>query len=96
MNDALEDAAKLGREILSLKKLPPAHRAARARALSDEAKTVLSIAGDAAVVEALRSATYAEVAAAMGVSTSAVNKAVTRHGARTRVELPQGVDTVLP
>lgn len=72
------DVAALAEKIAGLPTLEPVERARRARSLTDEAKSTLSAVGDDAVAEALSSATYAEVASALGVSASAVNKAVTR------------------
>lgn len=84
MVSSQDTVAALAKSIAGLPELGPVERAKRARALSDEAKTVLSAVGDDAVVEALASATYAEVAEAMQVSPSAVNKATTRSRARQR------------
>jgi DNA-directed RNA polymerase specialized sigma24 family protein len=78
-SDALTDLAG---QIAALPHLPAVERATRARALVDRAKSVLAEAGDEAVVEAARSMGYREAATALGVSESAVNKAVTRQRAR--------------
>jgi DNA-directed RNA polymerase specialized sigma24 family protein len=75
----------LAKQIARLTKLAPIERARLARDLVDVAKTTLAAAGDAAVAEAVAGSSYAEVAAALGVSTSAVNKAVSRHRARPAV-----------
>ena len=50
-----------------------------ARALSDDAMGALAAVGDEGVWQATRSASRAEVAAALGVSVPAVGKAITRH-----------------
>ena len=57
-------------------------RAREARRLSDVAMAELAAAGDAGVWEATRSASYADVAAQLGVTVWAVGKAVRRHNAR--------------
>lgn len=78
------NAAELARLIARLPKMPAVARARAARDLVDEAKRILSTTADAAVVEATRSQSYAEVAAGLGDSLSAVNKAVSRHRKRER------------
>jgi hypothetical protein len=77
-------AAALNPANEELDNLPPAARAVRARGIINEAKAVYAEVGDAAIVEALRHATYDQVARELGVSTSAINKAVSRHRARER------------
>lgn len=85
-----DEAAALAKAIGSLHRLPPTARAARARALVDEAKTVLAAVGDAAIVEALEASTYADLAEELGVTTSAINKAVSRHRARAAEQHLEG------
>jgi DNA-directed RNA polymerase specialized sigma24 family protein len=80
----MRNLKELAAAITQLETLPPIERVQAARALSDTAKTILSTVGDAAVVDALTDATYAEVAAKLGVSEAAVNKAVTRHRNRQK------------
>lgn len=79
---------ELAAAISGLERMSPIDRARVARTLPDLAKTVLSATADAAVVEALAGGTYAEVARRLEVSESAVNKAVTRHRARSQKILP--------
>jgi hypothetical protein len=67
-----------------LDNLPPTARAVRARGIINEAKAIYAAVGDAAIVEALQTASYVELAREIGVSVSAVNKAVSRHRARDR------------
>lgn len=76
------NATELAELIASLPKKPPAARARQARDLIDEAKRVLSVTADAAVHQATRDRSYAEVAADLGDSVAAVNKAVSRHRKR--------------
>jgi len=67
----------------TLTALPPIERARLARLLADRrTQGVLAALADAAVVEATRTATYDQVAEALGVSYSAINKAINRHNAR--------------
>ena len=84
MTSTRDAAAALSRANDELHNLPPAARAARARALVDEGKAVYAAIGDEAIVEALEGTSYAELARQLGVSTSAINKAVSRHRARAR------------
>lgn len=60
----------------------PVDQARLYRDLSGRARTVYADAGDAAVVEALKTMTYAMLAAELGVTTAAINKAVSRHRVR--------------
>ena len=77
-----DPVAELAGHIAALSHLPPADRAARARSLVDEAKAVLSQAGDQAVAELAKVKGYQGAATELGVSVSAINKAVSRHKAR--------------
>lgn len=77
-----DPVAELAGHIAALTHLPAADRAARARSLVDEAKAVLSQAGDQAVAELAKEKGYQAAAAELGVSVSAINKAVSRHKAR--------------
>ncbi|MEU8334758.1 hypothetical protein [Micromonospora tulbaghiae] len=79
MNPDGVDVRELGRLIGRLPRLKPLERARLARELVDVAKVVLSKEADAAVVEALESMTYRQVAEGLGKSTASVNKAVSRH-----------------
>lgn len=84
------DTRELARLIGGLPALPPVERARLARELVDVAKVVLSKEADAAVVEALGSMTYKQVAAELGKTVASVNKAVSRHrnpGMRERRKL---------
>lgn len=80
------NATELARMIAKLPKMSPLARARMARDLVDEAKRILSSTADAAVEEATRSASYAVVARALGVSEAAVNKAVSRHRRSMKVD----------
>lgn len=80
-----DEPAALAKAITAALRLPPARRAARWRELAPDASATLAAAGDAAVVEALDAgATYKQLAGELGVSASAINKAVSRHRARQR------------
>ncbi|BAL85477.1 hypothetical protein AMIS_2570 [Actinoplanes missouriensis 431] len=81
---SLSEVAGLLTALQTLESLPPLERVRAARALSDRAKTALAAVGDAAVVEALSGSSYTAVASELGVSVATVNKAVTRHNARTK------------
>jgi DNA-directed RNA polymerase specialized sigma24 family protein len=59
-----------------------AERAKEARRLSDVALAELAAYGDEAVFQAAECMSRAEIADAMGVSVSSVNKALRRHKAR--------------
>ncbi|MEV5819350.1 sigma factor-like helix-turn-helix DNA-binding protein [Micromonospora haikouensis] len=76
------DARELARLVRGLPAMPAAKRAKLARELVDVAKRVLSLTADAAVLEALESMTYRELAAELGTSEASVNKAVSRHRSR--------------
>lgn len=80
--------SELAKMIARLPKMPAVARARMARDLIDEAKRILSTTADAAVVEATRGKTYAEVATELGDSTASVNKAVSRHRKRERESSP--------
>jgi hypothetical protein len=82
------DATELAKLIAGLPKKPPVARARLARDLVDEAKRILSMTADAAVVEATRVESYAVVAEKLGDSVAAVNKAVSRHRKRERGSEP--------
>lgn len=71
--------ADLASAIAALAQLPPIERADRAAALAIAAKHVLARVRRAAVFEATRSASWADVAKELGVSTAAVNQLVTQH-----------------
>jgi hypothetical protein len=81
-----DPVTELARLIATLPTLPAEDRALRARRLVDQAKTVLSQAADEAVVELVKETSYREAATALAVSESMINKAVTRHRARTPKE----------
>ena len=73
--------------IRRLEELDAAHgveRARLARLLTAQARLVVAAAGDEGVFEATRAATYAEVAAELGVSVDAVRKAVRQRARRAR------------
>ncbi|MER7331748.1 MULTISPECIES: hypothetical protein [unclassified Micromonospora] len=72
------DTSELAQLIAGLPAMPPVVRARAARGLVDDAKRILSATADAAVEEATRTATYAQVAKDLGVSEASVNKAVSR------------------
>ena len=80
--DSIDSVAELAGCIAALTYLPAADRAARARSLIDEAKSVLSGVGDQAVYEMTRSMSLEAAADILGVSKSAINKAVTRYRSR--------------
>jgi hypothetical protein len=80
--EADQAAADLATAITTARDLPAARRIAEGRRLATEAKTVLSRFADAAVVEATRTASWAEVASAAGTSTDALGKAVKRFNGR--------------
>ncbi|MEU8158096.1 hypothetical protein AB0B94_30960 [Micromonospora sp. NPDC048986] len=73
------NTSELAKMIGALPKMSPVARARAARGLIDDAKRILSAVADEAVEEATRSLSYAKVAAELGVSEAAVNKAVSRH-----------------
>lgn len=77
-----DPVTELAGQIAALPHLPAADRATRARALVDQAKAVLSQVGDEAVVELVKATSYRDAAAALGVSESMINKAVTRQRGR--------------
>lgn len=79
-----DPVAELAGHIAALPHLPPADRAARARSLIDEAKAVLSSAGDEAIYQLTRTCSFDEAATTLGVSSSAINKAVSRYNARRK------------
>jgi hypothetical protein len=88
-------------ERLTLQQLPAVERARKLRELAGVVRDLtnpilgdVGAAGDAAVVEAVAGSTYAAVARQLGVSESAVNKAVTRHGARVRSVVAQTAEHV--
>lgn len=90
------DLRELAGAVRRLPQLRADHRATAARALIDDAKRVLSAAADEAVADLVAAMleldragastdtgpVYARAAQRLGVSTSAVNKAVTRHRGR--------------
>jgi hypothetical protein len=80
----VDDVAELARLLLTLPSLPAEDRALRARRLIDQAKTTLSQVGDEAVAELAEATSYKRAAYDLGVSESAINKAVTRHRARQK------------
>lgn len=69
----------LGFRLRALGALAPIERARQSAALADEARQALARVRYAAVYEATRVASYAEVAAALGISAAAVNKLITTH-----------------
>jgi len=78
-------------EVLAgLADLPPIERASISRRLDNVARAILGEVGDAAVYEATRATTHAEVATALGVTPSRVNGAITRYHQRHRIVLPRG------
>lgn len=70
------------RQLEKLDRLAGVNRTREARRLSDVAMAELAAAGDEGVYEATRTATYAEVAAELGVSIDAIRKAVRQHNRR--------------
>lgn len=82
----VDDVAELARLILTLPGLPAEDRALRARRLVDQAKTILSGVADEAVVEMVKATSYRQAAYDLGVTESAINKAVTRHRTRAPKE----------
>jgi predicted DNA binding protein len=71
--------------LVDLDDMSGVERTREARRLSDIAMKELAAAGDEGVYEATRTASRAEVAEAMGVSVSSVNKALRRYGRSTKV-----------
>lgn len=59
--------------------LPPVERAIESAALADEARSVMARIRRAAVYEATRSESWADVAGRLGVSAAAVNQLITQH-----------------
>lgn len=76
--------AALTREMASLAKLPPIERAAQAGRLAAEVRTALTEVRLAAIHEATRQGPYAEVAAGLGLSEKAVDRAVQEYRRRSR------------
>ena len=74
---------ELTRLITALPNMIAEDRALHARRLINQAKTVLSEVGDEAVAEVAATTSYREAAITLGVSESAINKAVTRHRQRS-------------
>lgn len=81
--------AELAVAVANLPRLPVLERVGVARALIEDAKRVLSAVANAGVVEARDSGLgYAELAAELGVSMAAVNKAVMEHNRVVSSYLP--------
>jgi hypothetical protein len=89
------DLPHLMAELRRLARMGPIERARAARLLSDRAMAVLAAVGDEAVYQATRRpGRHDEVAAALGVSVSATEKAVRRHNAaRRKSPLTEGAES---
>jgi hypothetical protein len=79
---ARTDVAQFAAAVSAALEADPIPRVQAARRLAENAAHILARLADAAVVEATRTATYEEVAAALGVHRSAVGKAVMRINGR--------------
>jgi len=78
----------------SILDLDPLVAARSAPRLIDEAKSVMSAVRKAAIAEAARSMTHAEIADGLGVSPSAVNNALVEHRAHILRRLPVSAGNV--
>lgn len=88
MDTPAVELVALAEELAALPGQPPLYRAKRARELVETAKGVLSRARQEAIYDATRDQTWDEVAAALGTSTAAINKAVTAY--RRSLAQPRG------
>jgi DNA-directed RNA polymerase specialized sigma24 family protein len=68
--------------------LDPLSAARNARRLIDETKSVMAAVRKAAIAQAARSMTHAEIADGLGVSPSTVNNALVEHRARLLTRVP--------
>jgi predicted DNA-binding protein (UPF0251 family) len=75
----------------NLSDMPPVKRVEMARILVELSRVTVSAIGDAAVVEALDSMTYKQLAAELDVSEATINKAVTRNRQRVEQEIKRPV-----
>jgi len=85
-----DPTAALSKTLADARRMTPIRRAALYSALSDQAKGIFATAADAAIVEAIDAgASYQQLAAELGVSTSSINKRASRHRARLRAAAPE-------